>query len=312
MRDACWALAHDVVNGKLDETEFRSRIADMATTCVPALDKLDVENCIESALRKVREETGRKDKPDASPSFTLPDFEPADEPAPIAGILSDIANVIVDYVAIDSHQGNACALWIMHCHCLTATDYTPRLLITSPTRRCGKTTLLRVIAKLVPRPLFLSGVTAAMLFRSIGDHRPVLLVDEADNAGLKHNEDLRIVFNEGVFAEAVIGRTVGDSHEPKMFPIFAPAALAGIGSHAGNADGPLDHHPHAPEIAIGDEDTLRPPQCRSLGRARPPGGTVRDRKRCRACRSRSKGPEGAQRSRARRLEAIAGDRRHGR
>ena len=69
-----------------------------------------------------------------------------------------------------------------------------------------------------------------MLFRSIGDHRPVLLLDEADNAGLKHNEDLRIVFNEGVFAEAVIGRTVGDSHEPKMFPIFAPAALAGIGA----------------------------------------------------------------------------------
>ena len=110
--------------------------------------------------------------------------------------------MIVDYVAIDAYQGNAIALWIVHCHCLAATDYTPRLLITSPTKRCGKSTLLRVIAKLVPRPLFLSGVTAAMLFRSIGDHRPVLLLDEADNAGLKHNEDLRIVFNEGVFAEA--------------------------------------------------------------------------------------------------------------
>ena len=75
----------------------------------------------------------------------------------------------------------------------------------------------------------------------------MLLLDEADNAGLKHNEDLRTVLNEGVFAEAVIGRTVGDSHEPKMFPIFAPAALAGIGAMPATADGPLDHHPDAPQ-----------------------------------------------------------------
>ena len=54
VRDACWSLAHDVVRGKLDETEFRRHIADMAATCVPALDRLDVENSIESALRKVR------------------------------------------------------------------------------------------------------------------------------------------------------------------------------------------------------------------------------------------------------------------
>ncbi len=113
---------------------------------------------------------------------------------------------------------------------IEATDYTPRLLIRSPTKRCGKSTLLRVIGKLVRRPLSLSGVTAAMLFRSIAAFSPTLLLDEADNAGLKHNEDLRAVLNEGVYAEAVIGRTVGDDHEPKLFPIFAPAVLAAIGN----------------------------------------------------------------------------------
>jgi hypothetical protein len=87
-----------------------------------------------------------------------------------------------------------------------------------------------VIGKLVRRPLSLSGVSAAMLFRSIAALGPTLLLDEADNAGLKHNEDLRAVLNEGVHREAAIGRTVGDDHEPKLFPIFAPAALAGIGS----------------------------------------------------------------------------------
>lgn len=33
---------------------------------------------------------------------------------------------------------------------------------------------------------------------------------------------MRIVLNEGVFAEGVIGRTVGDSHDPKILLIFAP------------------------------------------------------------------------------------------
>ena len=57
----------------------------------------------------------------------------------------------------------------------------------------------------------------------------VLLIDEADNAGLAHNEDLRVVINEGVYREAVIGRVVGDDHTPKLFPVFAPVILAGIG-----------------------------------------------------------------------------------
>jgi hypothetical protein len=39
---------------------------------------------------------------------------------------------------------------------------------------------------------------------------------------LERNEDLRLVFNGGVLRGALIGRPVGDSHDPKFFPIFAP------------------------------------------------------------------------------------------
>ena len=86
VRDACWSLAHDVVAGKLDETEFRSRIADMASTCRAAdgparRRELDRERVAQGARRDRRQ----ADKPDAAPAFTLPDFEPADEPVPIAG-----------------------------------------------------------------------------------------------------------------------------------------------------------------------------------------------------------------------------------
>ena len=236
VRDACWALAHDVVKGKLDETEFRRRIADMASTCVPALDKLDVDNSIESALRKVRAETGHKDKPDAAPSFTLPDFEPADEPVELAATLDGMVDALLAYVVMDEYQAKTAALWVLHCHCLEATDYTPRLRLTSPMRRCGKSTALRVLSKLVPRPLPLSGVSAALLFRTIGDLRPTIMLDEADNAGLNDNPNLKIVLNEGTWRGAVIGRLVGDGHEPKFFPIFAPVVYAGIGD---KVPGPL-------------------------------------------------------------------------
>ncbi|WP_457299617.1 DUF3631 domain-containing protein [Phyllobacterium sp. P5_D12] len=226
VRDASWALAHEVVDGKLDETEFRHRIADMAGTCLPPLDGLDTENLIESALHKAREKVGGEE----DFRFRLPDFEPYDEPANAAELLVGVGTALKTYLSIDGDQIVAVALWIVHTHCIEATDYTPRLLIRSPTKRCGKSTLLRIISKLVRRPLPLSGVSAAMLFRSIAAFSPTLLLDEADNAGLSHNEELRAVLNEGVYAEAIIGRTVGDDHEPKLFPIFAPAVLAGIGN----------------------------------------------------------------------------------
>ncbi|MBZ9654006.1 DUF3631 domain-containing protein [Phyllobacterium lublinensis] len=227
VRDACWALAHEVAAKRLEEPEFRQRIADMAGTCIPPLDRLDTENLIESALRKAREGKAGGAK---EARFTLPDFEPHEDPVNAAELLTGIGTALQAYLSINGDQLVAVALWIVHTHCLEATDYTPRLLIRSPTKRCGKSTLLRIIGKLVRRPLPLSGVTAAMLFRSIAAFSPTLLLDEADNAGLSHNEELRAVLNEGVYAEAIIGRTVGDDHEPKLFPIFAPAVLAGIGN----------------------------------------------------------------------------------
>ena len=170
VRDACWSLAHDVVAGKLDETEFRRRIADMASTCRPPMDKLDVENSIESALRKVRAETGKKDKPDAAPAFKLPDFEPADEPTPIADMLDGIVKTLLDYVVMDEYQAKTAALWI----CIATRSRRPTIPrgcgSPSPMRRCGKSTLLRRAVE--------SGAAAAAAQRRFGcaavslDRRP--------------------------------------------------------------------------------------------------------------------------------------------
>ncbi len=60
VRDGTFALAHEVVAGRLLESEFRQRIADMAAICVPPLDKLHVDDLIQSALTKVRLECGSR------------------------------------------------------------------------------------------------------------------------------------------------------------------------------------------------------------------------------------------------------------
>ena len=58
--------------------------------------------------------------------------------------------------------------------------FSPRLSISSPTKGCGKTTLLDVLSRPVLRPLLASNVTPAAVFRVIEKYNPCLLIDEAD------------------------------------------------------------------------------------------------------------------------------------
>jgi putative DNA primase/helicase len=96
-------------------------------------------------------------------------------------------------------------------------------------KRCGKTTLLDVISRLVLRPLPTGSVTAAALFRVVEGYRPTLLVDEADTF-LSEADELRGVLNSGHRKGGQVVRTVGDDHEPRTFSTFAAVTIAIIGN----------------------------------------------------------------------------------
>jgi len=66
----------------------------------------------------------------------------------------------------------------------------PILNLQSPEKRCGKTLLLSLIAKLVKRPLPSSNISGPSIFRVIEEYSPTLLIDEAD-AFLNNNEEAR-------------------------------------------------------------------------------------------------------------------------
>ena len=159
--------------------------------------------------------------------------EPEPWPQPVDGaeLLDEIASGIRRYVVLDAAAADAVALWCVGTHAFDCFTIFPRLIATSPEPRCGKTTLLDAIERLVPRPLAAANITAPALFRTIEAARPTLLLDEADTFA-KDNEDLRGILNSGHRRNGMVIRIVecGKDYEPRQFSTWAPVALASIGS----------------------------------------------------------------------------------
>jgi len=141
-----------------------------------------------------------------------------------------LSDIMVKYVVLPKHAAVAITLWIMRAHCDDAFDISPRLAILSPVKRCGKTTQLELIAKLLPRPLPTSNVTPSVIFRVIEKHHPSLLIDEADSF-MRENEELRGIVNSGHRRDsASVLRNVEEDHEPRRFSTWAPMVIAAIGT----------------------------------------------------------------------------------
>lgn len=152
-------------------------------------------------------------------------------------LLDDVRAALTKYVVLpDAHAANAVTLWIATTHTLPAFEVAPRLVASSPQKRCGKSRLLDVIGGTCHSPLMTVNATVPALFRSIGgEHPPTLIVDEADTIfGSKkvaeNNEDFRALLNAGHQRGRPALRCVGPQQTPTEFPTFAMAVLAGIGS----------------------------------------------------------------------------------
>jgi putative DNA primase/helicase len=145
-----------------------------------------------------------------------------------AALLDEIVREIERYVVLPEHSARACACWVVHTYLTENFLVSPRLSITSPTKGCGKTTLLDVVSRLVLRPLMASNVSPAAVFRVIEKYKPCLLIDEADTY-LGVNDELRGVLNSGHRKGGAVLRVSGDSLEPRLFTTFGPCAIALIG-----------------------------------------------------------------------------------
>jgi hypothetical protein len=150
-------------------------------------------------------------------------------------VLDDLAAFVARFSVFPSeHCAPTLALWYAHTHAIEQFYVTPRLVLDSAEPGSGKTRVLEVAQYLVRAPEMTISATPAALFRLVSMGPITILFDEVDtifnprNGG--NNEDLRGLLNAGYKRSATIARCVGDAKNMKVerFPVYAPAALAGI------------------------------------------------------------------------------------
>ena len=168
----------------------------------------------------------------------LPEVDPWPEPVPTGELLDALVAAIRRHVILSEAAAYVIALWIVHTWIYERFQHTPRLAITSPAKRCGKSTLLDLLHSTCLRPIKADNISAAGTFRTIKALCPlVLLLDEADSF-LAENEELRGVLNSGYERNGSVIRVeeVNGEFQPVLFPTFCPVALAGIGKLPGTLE----------------------------------------------------------------------------
>lgn len=176
-----------------------------------------------------------------SPDSVADVADVADAPEAKGHVLDDVETFVRRFVVLPSEYAYvAVSLWAAHTHALDAFDTTPRLALLSPEPGSGKTRAQEVIETLVPDPMATFNVSAAVLYRSMGERedgthrRPVILLDEADTIfgprASKDHEDLRGFVNSGYRRGAMAQRCEihGKAMRIVEFPSFAAVCIAGL------------------------------------------------------------------------------------
>ena len=138
-----------------------------------------------------------------------------------------LACAIKNYVVIDDAQADAVALWIMHTWLIDRFQVSPRLAVYSPTKGCGKTTLLSVVSKLARRPMLAISISPAAVFRcgdaaADADYRRTEKISRTDG-------EMHGLLNAGHGRGMTVIRVLGEQLEPREFRVFGAVAVGTLG-----------------------------------------------------------------------------------
>jgi hypothetical protein len=166
--------------------------------------------------------------------------EPSVEARPLRELLDAIVAMLERYMIFRTPlHARVLALWCALTHVVDALDCVPYLHFKSPTPGCAKSRVLQLLEAFVARPFRCAGATSASVFHQLDAEHSTLLLDEVDLyfKGQLTDSAKEIVhmLNVGYERGTRIPRCVGDSNSTKLYEVFGPKALAGIG----NIPGPL-------------------------------------------------------------------------
>jgi len=220
----------------LSEISPQARILELAR-----LTPLDYELCREAEAKALTLRVRALDNLVAASRPAAPDddadpfadIDPWDEPVDGAAMADDIRARLKAHVVFGSPgDADLAAIWVIGSYLMDTWRLWPKLMITSPTKQCGKSTLLEVLDAMVCKGMIVSNTTSAGVFRAIEAWHPCLLFDEADT-WMKEDAELGGILNCGhTRRTARVVRVVEKAGElvPVPFSTWAAMAIAGIGS----------------------------------------------------------------------------------
>lgn len=142
-------------------------------------------------------------------------------------LVQRIEDYIQDFVTLaDPHYSLPLALWTIGTFCFPDFDAFPYLVITSPTKRSGKTRLSEMLTFACSNPRNFGAVSAS-IYRLIETERPTIVFDEAETLSSEAASTMRAVLNVGYRRGQTIPRTVGQTI--KEFQTYCPKIFVLIG-----------------------------------------------------------------------------------
>jgi hypothetical protein len=183
---------------------------------------------LDREVTKKRRALGLDTDKDGGQGRAVKIIDPLPYPEPVDGdrLATTLAAAIKTYVVLADAAADAIALWVLHTWTVNAFTMSPRLAVTSPTKGCGKTTVLRLLVHIARRAKRAGSISPAALFRAVEQFQPTVLLDETEKY-IEHGSDLHALMNEGHCKGASVWRVEGEKQKVlREFSVFTPIAFA--------------------------------------------------------------------------------------
>lgn len=208
----------------IDYQLCRNKEAKKLGIPVSALDKLrDMEPEKEQCIKQLAYET----------DGIFPEVELWPKTVIGSELFDEISSTIRRYTVLPEEDIVAVSLWVIFTWLHHYATVSPILNVSSPEKRCGKSTLLSVLILLCCKPMVASNISPAAVYRAIQEWEPTLVIDEADTF-FGNSSDLQGITNAGHYKRtAFVMRCDGEDHKPTRFSTWCPKVIAGIGQLSG-------------------------------------------------------------------------------
>lgn len=156
--------------------------------------------------------------------------KPDKQPVELATLLDELVAALSSHLILPSNAVVAIAGFIVLTYVYDFCFFLPILTILSVEKRCGKSTVNRMLVRLCLNAFCTSNITTAALFRFIAKYFPTIITDEADSF-FEFRPELRGILDSGHTKEtAYTVRCVGEDHDPEKFSTWCPKVIAAIGT----------------------------------------------------------------------------------